>query len=342
MDTNFISVYSCPFVSVLGMKKYLELIAFNEIRAVRYIALMLMLVCVFGVGFTALNYESNDFGLWRHRDHARIWALEKTSKYLLAHRYVPENFDAILIGPSVSANLDTRQIRGYKVYNLSMSGGNITETGAAARKYLEAPGNHKLMIVCLYPYLTKNSGIKSFQIDEKEYYGSLFSLIPGAVWAGKILGAHDFDESEAGWNNFTPSQPRLTEQVAEDRRQALEHFNPDKAVPFFGIDPQAMMELDDLVKLARGRHVKVVAWYYPVFEPTLEIMQGTGEWSAYKAAMAKIFRPGEIILDMDTPVYRGLRSDMSAYHDGAHMEQDGMDEVIKALNGALQGRHLAK
>ena len=311
-----------------------------------FLAAVAMMVVLFGAGFTALNYAANDFGLWRHRGSIRIWALEKTSKYLLAHRYVPENFNAIMIGSSVSDNLDTRKIEGYRVYNLSMSGGNITETGAAAQKYLEAPGEKALLIVSLYPYLTKNSGMKSFQIDKGEVIGSLFSMIPINIWLAKIkhyagIGGKALEQSEAGWNYFDlPRDVRKTDDMAAALRRELEERKKkhDAAPVKAQIDPVAVAELDALLKLARSKGVRIAAYYHPQFGPKFDLEAATGEWADYRAAMEKIFAPGEIILNMNGPEYAALRNDPDAYYDGGHLTQRGAGQVLQALNRALSAR----
>ncbi|MBI2234599.1 MAG: hypothetical protein HYU57_06395 [Micavibrio aeruginosavorus] len=309
----------------------------------RFIAAVAAMVVLLGVGFTALNYAANDFGLWRHRDSARIWAVEKTSKYLLAHRYIPENFDAIMIGSSVSDNLDTRKIEKYRVYNLSMAGGNITETAAAARKYLEAPGEKSLLIVSLHPYLTKNSGMKSFQIDESEVAGSLFSIIPINIWLAKLqhfagIGDAALEQSEAGWNHFDePRDEKAIEEIAIMLRRDLEERrkNPDAAPARALIDPAAMAELDALLTLARSKGVRIAAYYHPQIGVKFDFLEATGEWADYRAQMEKIFAPGEIILDMNGPEYAVLRNDPEAYFDGSHLTQHGAGQVLQALNRAL-------
>lgn len=312
----------------------------------RFITAVVAIIVILGAGFTALNYAVNDFGLWRHRDSVRIWALEKTSKYLLAHRYIPENFNAIMIGSSVSANLDTRKIEGYRVYNLSMSGGNITETGAAAQKYLEAPGEKALLIVSLYPYLTKNSGMKSFQIDEGEVIGSLFSMIPINIGLAKIqhyagIGGKALEQSEAGWNYF--DEPRDEKAIGEiemmlQRELEERKKNPDAAPVKAAIDPVAMAELDALLQLARSKGVRIAAYYHPQIGPKFDFLEATGEWADYRAQMEKIFAPGEIILDMNGPEYAALRNDPAAYFDGSHLTQHGAGQVLQALNRALAAR----
>ncbi len=304
-------------------------------KARQYSFLILTIILLFGAGFAGLNYVCNDFGLWRHRDTARIWELEKTSKYLLAHRYVPENFDGILIGASVSDNLDTRKLGAGKIYNLSMAGGNITEIGAAANIYIDHDSEARLMIVALHPYLTKNSGLKSFQIDPKEYEGSVFSLIPVTLWARKIQHAlglmhRAYDDSAAGWNNFTlRDKASDMEVLAGDLRQGRKEIAP------LVIDQRAVAEMDALLNKARGRGIKVAAYYQPIFSPVFEIMDARGDWAQYQAAMAPLFRSGEIILDMNRSEFGALQDDPAAFHDLSHLSQAGADRVIDALNHAL-------
>jgi len=43
---------------------------------------------------------------------------------------VPANFDAVLIGSSMSANWNTSKIKALRVYNESMSAANIVEEKA--------------------------------------------------------------------------------------------------------------------------------------------------------------------------------------------------------------------
>src|SRR5438128_601241 len=74
-----------------------------------------------------LSIYADPFGLWHTTEPRKIYDNERLSKYLLAQHYVPKRFDGLLVGPSLCANLDTRQLRNYRVYNLSVAGGNASE-----------------------------------------------------------------------------------------------------------------------------------------------------------------------------------------------------------------------
>lgn len=309
-----------------------------------YIGLVLALIVICGGAFAALNWATNDFGLWRSTDQARIWELEKTSKYLLAHRYVPENFNSVLIGSSVSDNLDTRQIDGFKIYNLSMAGGNITEVGAAAHAFIAREESPGLFIVNLYPYLTRDTGKKSFQIHEKEYWGALYSLVPVAVWirkvqdmAGMMHGA--FDESEWGWNNISArfNHPPFDAHKAAMKQMLADYRSGQKAPPQKEriIDPQAYKELKILLNKARAAGFDVIGFYHPVNIWKFRVMQASGEWSYFRAQMEALFKPGEPVWDFNTRRYDYIRAQEENYVD-THLSAAGAALLAEALEDKLK------
>src|ERR1700759_2893468 len=80
-------------------------------------------------GAIALNISIDVYGLYRNTKgrHLVDYGDNRISKYLLSEHYVPENFDAILIGPSISANWDTHGIHTLRTYNESLNGSNFYE-----------------------------------------------------------------------------------------------------------------------------------------------------------------------------------------------------------------------
>src|SRR6185295_18204642 len=78
------------------------------------------------VAFT--NYNLDYYGLFRDAKDRSLtfYSNERTSKYLYGFNYIPANFDGLLIGTSASLNWDPSAIKGYRIYNASISGGNIS------------------------------------------------------------------------------------------------------------------------------------------------------------------------------------------------------------------------
>ncbi len=319
---------------------------FRPFSAQRYFVAVLALALLAVSVVVTISYAANDFGLWRHRDSVRIWGLEKTSKYLLSHKYIPENFDGILIGPSVSANLDTRVIKDAKVYNLSMVGGNISEIGKAATLYIERATAPKVVIVCLYPYIVKDHGMKSYQIHEKEYLGSLFSIPAGVLWAYKLKAilkpqTDELRDSTAGMNNYELTTPKADlEKITSDQEKlpVLSATEIEKTV-----DPVAYAELKQLIDLARAKNMTVIGYYHPIFQPVYQRMRRTGEWDYFKDKMEQLFQPTDRVIDMNTAKYQSLRTAKELRIDEGHLSAAGSALLIEDLDRltgiALRSRH---
>src|SRR5687768_16344560 len=107
-----------------------------------------LLITLLTVGlFVALNVYVDIYGLFFGRKDRKVYVNERTSKYLLSFRYIPENYNGIIIGPSLSANLNPEHIRKFKIYNSSLMGANISELHYLIKNITERR-NIKIAIVC--------------------------------------------------------------------------------------------------------------------------------------------------------------------------------------------------
>jgi hypothetical protein len=297
----------------------------------QYVAYVSITVATVLTLIISINLYFNFFGLFSSRSEARIWVDEKTSKYLLSFRYIPENFEGVLIGPSVSANLDTHKIEGYKIYNLSMAGANISEIKYAIDNVIKK-GNIQYLVICLYPYLTKNSGLKGRQINEKEYWGSLYSLLPVRILAAislyKIMPGSDiFHASEWGYNDTNLKKKNIQFNRIID---GLKKKHPNKIV----IDPLAYKELQQIIKMTKKKHVKILAYYFPIYYEFSQIYKKSGAWSYYQAEMNKLFGKDDLVWDMNTPEYDYITHNKKAYSDG-HLSNFGADLVVSDITKKL-------
>jgi hypothetical protein len=301
----------------------------------KFLLLVSILTLVFVVLFASINYQIDQFGLWGRVQGLRILSYEKTSKYLMAHRYIPENFNALLIGASVSDNVDTSQFKSLKMYNLSMNGGNISEIREATKKVFEN-SPPQLLLICLHPYIVKDSGIKGSQISTKEYYGSLFSLLPLKMlkeWV-KInwLGRPDkYRGSEYGAYYFERfySGPALDVALKRRKKQGGSGIK---------IDPKAREHLGDVVSLARENNTRIVAFYYPIYEKWNREQKVTGDWDRFKDSMGRLFEEHEKVVDLNAPRYAKFTGDPSNYTDG-HLSRKGADHLAKLLESIIEDNH---
>src|SRR5207248_1636563 len=69
----------------------------------------------------ALAWAVDPYGVLRDPTGRRlsVFLFERKARFLMSRRYVPANFDGLLIGPSSSANWDVPNLAGVRIYNLS-------------------------------------------------------------------------------------------------------------------------------------------------------------------------------------------------------------------------------
>jgi hypothetical protein len=274
--------------------------------------------------FVLYNLYQDDFGLFWSTGPKRIWTLEKTSKYLMSFRYIPQNFDGLLIGPSFSdGSMDTRKLSGYRIYNLSMDSGNATELRAAAVNAIER-GHMRVLIICLSNYITQDSGMKGPQINAKEYWGSLFSWLPvdifEAKWkirSGKIPDA--FPDSEWGTGN-----------IIERRTAPWELFTQMQGMgsSVVHLNDTAFRHLKDIIDSAHAHNVRVIAYFFPSNFWRIKTYSRFGDWAEYKARTNALFDPSkDVVWDMTAADYEPFIADPGCYTDG-HLSQAGADWVM--------------
>ncbi len=126
---------------------------------------------------TLVNISVDIYGILRNAKgrHLRVYGDERVARYLLSEKYVPENFNALLIGSSVSANWNTSGINGLRVYNESLNGGNIVEEKTIADQAL-ATSQIKVVILIVHPFLTYSHDFETVRLTPRENLEALGSL----------------------------------------------------------------------------------------------------------------------------------------------------------------------
>ena len=265
------------------------------------------LVVFMGVGF---NIYMNEFGLYGEvkAGERRVWTYNRATKYLLSLNYIPKNFDAILIGSSSSATMhDTQQIKSARTYNLSMNGANICEVAPAAINALEK-GKMRFLIICLNPYLTKNSMMKTSELSPqllKSTYGSLFSI---RFYAYKLLYTvfPDIDLYRDSWWGYMSTKRESTKITKRD----IDTFvgsTPRLTTPF-PIDPSAINCLENILKTARRKGTTILAYYHPESKKIFDMKKNM--YLGYQKEIQKLFTSEDTLLDLNSSKYYYLTEDI--------------------------------
>ena len=283
----------------------------------------------------ALNAYLDVYGLFLGRKDRVVYINERTTKYLFSFRYIPENFDGFIIGPSLSANLNPQVLQTYKVYNASIMGANISELDYLVNNICEK-GHMKVAIVCLDPYLTKDFGKKSANIDPKEYWGALgstnlvktytlyfvrkFNLLPGKY-------AQNIYNNTSGWNNFELEMKNL------DAEKAIQEKIKTKAPESTDINIQAYEQLRTTLATLRVHNIKVIGYFSPVPYQLRKI--GAEGYDKFEARIGALFTERDILINLNDEKYKDITSDYHYYIDHGHLSAQGQAFVLGEIQKVL-------
>jgi hypothetical protein len=265
----------------------------------------------------ALNYFMDFYGIFRDIEGRKLKIYEnaRTSKFLFSYRYIPNNFDGILIGSSISETLDVSKIGAAHVYNASIAGANISEEKLIADNVF-ARGHIKLVVFCIFPYLTATHGRKSGYMDPREYWGSLGSVGLNRVYVN-FLKTH-FAHVKDGWDEngvYFALGPDEVPQNLVVKRTGNDLDVEKNKVAF--VDETAFAEYAQLIQTARKHGAKIVGFIPPIYS---ERYAANRTWyNAYFARMSALFRPDENIVNFNLPKYQAYTADLTNFYDGSHL-----------------------
>ncbi len=283
---------------------------------------IIILICI--------NIWIDLYGLYWRREGISIYSDERTSKYLLAHRYIPENFDGYILGPSLSANLNPKEIRELKIYNLSMLGANITEQKTVVDKAISLK-SPKFVIICLHPYLTVDHGMKTNMINQQQYYGALGSVWLYKSYLLKIVRTHNLipgkypknQFNDYGYNDY---DDLLTTMPVEDKiREQMQRSDAINA----SIDSTALLEFRSLIEELVSKKVTIIAYFHPIpFPIHQKYLNPLGD---YKSKMVNELNTKAIVLDFNSSKYGFFTKDFTNYIDHGHLSKKGQQFLLKEI-----------
>ena len=299
----------------------------------RWLLQSLLLTLLGAGGIVALNARLDIYGLFRdtHGRSLPIYDSERRGKYLLSHRYVPENFQGVLLGSSVTSNWDTAPIRLVRTYNESTDGGNVTEAKILAETVLRTAAP-RLAICIVHPYLTDSHGLNADEMRPAEYWAALGST--SLLRAYKHRYAVESGRAPLDWN--------ATGAQLKDDVEEMTPLNPvlQRILQSEGeihVDEIALGEYRDLVGALRARGTRLVAVVPATYQPLLG--PARARLDRYNGRVLPLFAPGDLVVDFNSdadPAYAAFRADRTNYRDGVHLSSKGAAEIVRLLDARIQ------
>jgi len=266
----------------------------------------------------AAAFVIDPYGLFRdpRGRQLRVVFSARKAKFLLSERYVPENYDALLIGPSNGENWDLGSIPGYRFYNESILGSNVVELKRIVDQVLPL-GHFKLAVFIIYPSMTDKHDLQDGldAVSNTEAFGSLHLYVHEAA---QVLSALHLPAGRlSAADGATPLKvlPRHLEEG---------HF----PASIYQLDPVAVTAYAQMVQSLQERGARIVYVVPPLYEGCRKA--NAADLEAHTHAMQRLL-PTAPIIDLNGPEFEAFRKDPTNYFDCFHVEAEGAAQIDEYL-----------
>ncbi|EPR67446.1 hypothetical protein [Cyclobacterium qasimii] len=222
--------------------------------------------------FGFLNFFLDVFGLFgfKDKDKVRVYGEERFSKYLMTFEYVPQNFEGMILGPSLSANLNPSHIQDKNYFNVSLMGARMDNILALASNVIENNGTIKEAIVCIHPYVTTNTGEEDSDLMSPDtYWKALGSVNLLRVYGLGIIRNFNLWPNKYPKNQYNTNGSNSFEalfRVADVADRITKEVN-NVDVSEFEIGISQRKDFEKLMTLFQTNNIRTFVYYHPVPYP---------------------------------------------------------------------------
>ncbi|NHE55650.1 hypothetical protein [Cyclobacterium plantarum] len=289
------------------------------------------------VGLMLLNIGLDIFGVFGFKKNIRVYGEERISKYLMAFRYIPENFDGVILGPSLSANINPEPVKEIRYYNASLMGARVQTMIPLLDRMLASKHQIKRAWVCIHPYMTQSNEMEgSLFMNTKTYwtaFGSVhllrvygFALIR---WLNLAPNKYPSDQYLInGTNKFEPlfKGPDVEAKIEEEKAKL--HSEDFEIAPI----PEA--SLKELWRMLEANEIQTKVYFHPVPLPIYEDHKGS--FSQYWEQVKLTYSANNPLITFENfnrSDFSFFTGDLSNYIDHGHLSEKGQQLLLKELSG---------
>jgi hypothetical protein len=296
-------------------------------RAGNWFLMAVSLIAVGGGMIVGVNVMVDPYGLYRdtHGRRLPVYGDSRVSKYLLSARYVPDNFNAILIGSSMSANWDMTGVEKLRIYNESLDGGNSVEEKAVVEPALSRPGISVAALI-VHPFFTHSHDFETVKLEPSLRFSALGSsnllnAYNGMVRARLHRATPVMDY--AGTERFDTVPPQLNAVL-----QGM--FRPGAP---FEVDPLALAAYQDVVAQLQAHHIQIIFIVPPIFEDLLRAQQTA--FQDYARLIEANMAPEDLLIDFTSEEFADFRRDRANFGDGVHLFTNPAAVIVSHINARI-------
>lgn len=270
------------------------------------------------------NMSIDIYGIFRNAQgrYLLVYGDERVAKYLLSEKYVPDNFDALLIGSSVSANWNMGQIDGLRVYNESLNGGNIVEEKTLVDQALPGSRIHVVFLI-IHPYLTSSHEFETVGLTPRENLAALGSQSLLDAYTNEVrikLHREEQHFDEFGTDDVGDAPKKLNATLQKLMSPGTE----------FDADEVAMKTYKSLIDELHSAKVQII---YIVPPPSQSILASKGKaFANYSNIILASKLEQDRVIDFTTDEFVDFRSNPENFTDGIHLKNSAARQVIAVVN----------
>lgn len=293
----------------------------NTISASRFVVASLALALLFLIMIGGINISLNLFGLYGDPKGLKLPVYsgnDRLAKYLLCRRYVPANFECLLVGNSVPRifPVTNHAVAGQRVYNASLGGGTIGEYIQMVELCSMALDSKiRTVIMFVDPPSTQSSVARELVTPEQLDLISLWSTFSMRLWVeyGLCLSGR----TQPWYDEFGVMVPeyRGTNWEHDFQLLAEDMASQHSGYPLSGEDKERLRTLSEICK---RNNLKLICLATPIpavrykrLKPSLH--------SFYNEVSAcvgmELLNPNE----SSEPRLRNILQNRAAFRDGRHL-----------------------
>lgn len=284
------------------------------------------------VGFTVWV---DIFGVFGISKNVRVYGEERISKYLMAFRYIPEHFNGIILGPSLSANVDPTPLKDFNFFNASLMGARVQTMIPLLEQVLSDDHEMQRALVCLHPYMTlSNEAVNNKLLTPNSFWSAFGSIHLLRVYGFQFirwanLAPYKFPQNQYlanGTNKFEPlfRVPDLSSKISKENRLIKDND--------FIISPVSMHALGRLLDLLESNQIRTTVYFHPVPLPIYRMHQN--KFHKYWDTILRSFSKADSKItfqNFNQSNFEFFTGDTLNYIDHGHLSIKGQKLLLKHI-----------
>lgn len=303
--------------------------------------LILLLSCVGVLSLFVFATAFLDiFGLHglRENDKVRVYGEERFSKYLMSFHYIPQHFDGMILGPSLSANLDPEPFPDGNYFNASIMGARMNTILSLATNVIANNGGIKKAIVCIHPYVTNDTGAAETDYMKPDTYWKAYgsrNLL--RVYGLGLIRRFNIWPEKYPKNQYKTNGCNQFEGLfrVDDLAGRIEEEIGIINNSDFEIGASQRLAFEKLLTLLEQNDIQTFIYFHPVPFPIYQAHQDKLDefWNEMLSTIQGQKERTFHAHNFNDPNFSGFSNDFTNYVDHGHLSKKGqktlMGEIFK-------------